>query len=198
MIRQREQIKVHYVTPYDTNKNFGRAINEACDICKPGEWVCVRDGDTMFLLPEWGALIDEAIYKHGNDFDLIGCMTNRLNDTHQLHDGQLSDEMDIRVHFDIAYSRMHVYGTQVIPTEGDIAGMFMLIPYRTIKSFYFEENRIDFDREYCESLRSKGMRLGLMTGLYIFHLYRIWSSFPGKEIKHLLNYENRNIGNHKK
>lgn len=198
MIKQRLPIKVHYVSPYDVTRNFGRAINEACEVCKPGEWVCVRDGDTMFLHPDWGVQIEEALFLHGDKFDLIGCMTNRLNDTHQLYKGEFSEETDITVHMNIARHLQIVNASNVEPTLGDIAGMFMLLPYRVISEWKFEECRIDFDRDFCQALRLNGMRLGLMTGLYIFHLYRMWAKFPTKEVKHLYSYESRYSRNNKK
>jgi hypothetical protein len=198
MIKQRKQIKIHYVSPYDIGRNFGKAINEACKVCKPDEWVCIRDGDTMFLHPDWGLQIEESLHLHGEQFDLIGCMTNRLNDTHQLHNGEFSEESDIREHMHIAnYLRVKNH-SNIEPTEGDIAAMFMLIPYRIISEWQFEENRIDFDRDFCQALRLHGMRLGIMTGLYIFHLYRMWAKHPAKETNHLYNYESRNSGNNQK
>lgn len=198
MIKQRIPIKVHYVSPYDVTRNFGRAINEACQVCQPDEWICIRDGDTLFLNPDWGVQIEEALFLHGTQFDLIGCMTNRLNDEHQLHNGIFSDESDIRVHMRIARELQLKNASNVEPTMGDIAAMFMLIPYRIISAWKFEENRIDFDRDFSQAMRLNGMRLGLMTGLYIFHLYRMWAKFPAKETKHLLSYESGYSRNNKK
>src|SRR5437899_11906939 len=89
---------IRYITPYSLTKNFGGAINEECDRAGKDDWICLRDGDTMFLRPNWGQKIADAIYLHGDHFQLMGCMMNRLNDTHQLYGGRFSDNPDIRDH----------------------------------------------------------------------------------------------------
>lgn len=66
-----------------------------------------------------------------------------------------------------------------------IAGLFMLFPKSVWKLCKFPENNIAFDDVFSKLVVSKGYKLGLIKGLYVYHQYRIWSDTPTKERKHL-------------
>jgi hypothetical protein len=181
----KEAPRIWYPSPYSITRNIGGAINAEAIGKELNDWLCIRDGDSMFLTPQWGKVIAEAVEKYGDKYQLIGCMTNRLNDRHQLHNGIFSDDPDIRNHMHIAKQREREYGSTVIDCPGDVAGVFMLFQVRTLLALPFIENDIYFDRKFCETLRYNGMKLGIMPGLYIFHLYRMWSADPVRDTKHL-------------
>lgn len=50
----------------------------------------------------------------------------------------------------------------------------------------FTENNIVFDTDFCRKAQEKKLKLGLMTGIYLLHLYRYGSPNPKNDIKHLL------------
>lgn len=51
----------------------------------------------------------------------------------------------------------------------------------------FVEGTVNFDTVFCGAVRAAGLRIGLMRGVYIFHVYRIMSKIPLQDVAHLIN-----------
>lgn len=181
-------IKVWYSNPYSTEKNIGKALNEFCANVPDGDWICLQDGDIIYLTPDWGVQIEEVIRKHGDKFGLIGCLTNRLGRDIQRYKGEFSNEHDIKVHYKIAGELVKSDWAVVedVTRRKYIAGMFMLFPKSLWNKIKFKENTPAFDDYFSKEVSRKGYKLGLMKGLYVYHLYRIWSDTPSKDRGHLL------------
>lgn len=177
---------VHYLTPYATDKNYGRELNERIAELPDG-WICLRDSDFCFLTPEYGRQI--AKVAETTDFALIGCMTNRLGRPIQRHTLEMCNEWDVRVHYKRAMERQRDNWGVVedITAKKWVAGMFMLFHKSTWEQVKFKENCLTWDDQFSEDVRGIGGKLGLMTGLYGFHLYRIWADFPLFANQHLVN-----------
>lgn len=181
-------MKIHYSNPYSTEKNIGKALNEFCAIVPDGDWICLQDGDMMYLTPDWGKQIEEVVKKHGRNYSLIGCMTNRLGRKIQRHNEVFSNDFDIRNHLKIAEELRDKNWSVVedITKKRKIAGMFMLFPKSLWNKIKFQENCINFDDRFCQDIIKVKGKLGLMKGLYVFHCYRIWSDTPHLYVRHLL------------
>lgn len=179
--------KINYITPYSTEKNFGKAINDQIN-CMPDDcWVALMDGDIMFLTPHWGRQIADVVKLHGNKYSLFGCLTNRLGRPIQRYKGEFSTDFNIKNHYDIAkdLETNHWAEVEDITSKRRIAGMFMLFPKSLWNEIKFKENSPNFDDIFSSEVISKNKKLGLMKGLYVFHSYRIWSDNP-KDRSHLL------------
>lgn len=182
---------IHYFTPYNTDGNIGKAMNEHCALVQdPEAWIAVMDGDILFPNPQWGKLVEQAIQNHGKDYSLIGCVTNRVGGEHQCVDGMFG-EMDILKHYE---KSMEISSSNVIPLgDKGVAGYFMLFQKKTWTKAggFTEDTRFShqFDTVFNKSVRRIGGKLGLMTGLYALHLYRIQSgnnrAEARKNISHL-------------
>lgn len=180
-------MRVHHIVPWKTG-DIGGGINEAIHAVDPrgSDWVCVRDGDTMFLTSDWGEQIEEIAADNGGRFQLIGCMTNRLRADYQCHGAALSNEPDIGQHVAIARERQRDHGSFVQPLDdGPIAGMFMLFPAWVWWRAPFAEKSIYFDQQFTGRVRSEGGAVGVALGLYIFHLYRWGQPDPANYKAHL-------------
>lgn len=177
-------ITIRYKTPFAIDLNIGRAYNEECARADKDDWICLRDGDTMFLLPDWGRQIADIMARNSH-YDLIGCMTNRLGALHQLHNRQCSGDGNIANHIAIARELHDKHYDQVKDYKQTVAGMFLLFPKRTWECHPFVENDIRFDIHFSRSIMKAGGRLGIATGFYLFHLYRFGAQNPKKEIDHL-------------
>src|SRR5690606_38469341 len=134
--------------------------------------------------PDSKKQIKDVIDKYGNDFDLFGCITNRLNKTHQLYNNFISEESDILEHKKIADKLHEEKYCQVIETHLPIAGCFMLFNKDTWERFKFKENNLLFDTLFCKELLKNDHRIGIIEGLYLFHFYRLDKEDP-KNIDHL-------------
>lgn len=176
---------IHYISPWRTG-DIGGALNDAVERLPADAWVCVRDGDTLFLAPDWGQQIEAIVAGAGDQFGLIGCMTNRLRAPYQLHGGKISDESSIEVHRRIAYEHWAAFGATVQPLQaGPVAGMLMLFPRALWVTTRFVERSRYFDQEFTDALRRRGVQVGIAQGLYLFHLYRWGQSSPAQCVKHL-------------
>lgn len=175
---------IHYFTPYDPQKRIGFAHNEAVkQINDPNAWICLRDADTMFLTPDFGNIIEKAIEAHGNDYQLFGCLTNRLGVSHQLYDGLIANS-DMTYHIDIAEQ---CKGNNSVKECYLVAGMFLLFQKKTwIKAGGFKPS-IHFDRDFSNDIIKSGGRLGIIQSVYLFHLYRWGCNVnPQYQYQHLL------------
>lgn len=177
-------MKVYYSTPYAPDGNIGRALNEFCaSVPGDSDWICLRDGDTMWLTPNWGRHIEEVLETHGDRYALFGAMTNRIRSVHQRVPGMF-DEMDLRHHAEIAGKLEKEQWGHVIPARS-VAGFFMCFRKDTWSKIKFRERDVAFDTLFSRGVMRSGGRIGLMQGLYILHAYRIWSESPLTDVKHL-------------
>lgn len=176
-------MNIWFSNPYSRTKNFGKAINDFCEIVPDDQdWIVIQDGDMMYLDPYYGTKIHAIIEANKDRFALFGCMTNRLGSPHQLHNGQISEDHNILNHIEIAkqYS-----GLKCLEVDG-IAGVFMAFQKSTWKKAgRFIMNDFSFDTMFCNKVKELGLKIGLMQGLYVYHQYRPWSKSPKNYTLHL-------------
>lgn len=182
-------MNINYITPYSVEKNIGKAYNQACERVPEGDWICIRDGDTMFLTPDWGEFIMNIAFRaKSQGYSLIGCMQNRLSTTSQQLVPGAYNQHDIRYHHSVAVNHAAKYGHEIQPFPHVIAGSFMLFPKSTWLMNPFIENTVHFDTGFSNETVRNGGRLGIAPGLYLYHMYRIWSdhAHPQFDYKHLI------------
>ena len=179
--------KIHYSNPYSTAKNIGKALNEFCALVPDDDWICLQDGDMMYLTPDWGVQIQEVVNRYGNEFSLIGCLTNRLARNIQVYDWKNYDNHNIEYHYKISerLSKEHFAEVEDITRKKYVAGLFMLFPKSLWNKVKFAENDAGFDDTFSKAVTDNGGKLGLMKGLYVYHSYRIWSKNPRRDRGHL-------------
>lgn len=174
------------ITPYCLDKNYGRSLNQRI-ASEPDGWICLRDSDCCFLTPDYGRQIAEVCGT--TDYDILGCITNRLGRPIQRHTPEMSQDWDMQNHYRIAKERERDNWGQVedITPKKFVAGMLMLFRKSTWEKVKFKENCITWDDQFSMDVTTQGGKLGLMTGLYMFHLYRIWADYPMFANQHLVN-----------
>lgn len=192
--RKEDPPRVWYFTPGRGDKNLGRAYNEHCQVVPDGDWICIRDGDTMFLNPFWSKQIEDIILKNGSKYNLISCMTNRLGLDWQLPYG-LDKDPDILNHAERAEDHYERYYDTVIPSKRETAGLFMLFPKTTWEEVRFldglNNDGVFIDYAFSKTVKNQLGGLGIAKGIYLFHLYRLNRSHA-RDIEHLNNVENNN------
>lgn len=181
-------MKIHYIQPFRTDKNIGKAINDSINDlrCNDEDWIVHVDQDVCFLRPDSKKQIEEILST--TDYRLLGVMTNRLGVPHQVYDDKEYENFYARHHYRIA-TILHEnnYGQVKEVKRGPIAAMVMCFKYSDWKSIGgFKENNIQFDIQFSDEIRLKGCKLGVMKGVYVFHLYRMWSNKDARfDTKHL-------------
>lgn len=179
-------VRIHYSNPWASDKNIGRVYNEFCTSVPNNDWICLQDGDIMYLTDFWGRQIEDII-KQNPQYDLIGCYTNRLASPHQCYNGEFSENTDLMHHIGIAEQLYNKYYSDVEQIHKGIAGMFMLFPRKTWLKHRFRENTNAFDSFFSKEVLKYGGKIGLAKGLYVFHKYRLGKPEPKTNIEHLLN-----------
>jgi hypothetical protein len=179
-------MRIFYSNPFSLDKDIGKAYNEyLCSLnANDDDWIVMQDGDILYLTPDWGKRINDALCLDGDKFGLVGCYTNRLRSKHQLHENAFSYDLNLRNHFEIANSYKED-GIQEIKQY--IAGFFMAFQYKTWKKIKFTENSLAFDSLFSMRVKELDLKIGLIRSLYVFHGYRLWADVdPWNEKKHLL------------
>lgn len=172
---------IHYITPFSASKNIGKEYNERISELPDDCYIVLRDGDTMFLTPDWGRQI-ESIITANPDYSIITCKTNRLGLPDLVAD--FMDHSEISKHIDCANEVWDLFKTIISPTP--IApGMLMIFHKSVWEQNKFKEKSIYFDREFSASVIAKGGKIGVALGLYIFHLYRWGAKIPQLYTEHL-------------
>jgi hypothetical protein len=181
-------MRIWYISPYSTEKNIGLALNEMIKQLNatPDDWIVHLDQDAMWLLPDSKAQVERILSV--TDFDILGCMTNRLRSPEQLVGGRFNEDDRIREHIRIAQECRDNAGDMVVPARGVMAA-FMLCFRVSVweKVGGFVQDSINFDTQFnreaqliCEA------KIGLMKGVYVFHGYRLWSKNPKQDCNHLI------------
>lgn len=170
-------------TAYRTDKNLGKAYN---DIMRTtgDETVCFIDGDTMFLTPDFGHIIED--YHKRFPEAVLTCRTNRIHPLSKQLDGQLDNECNMVSLINKASSRKHLKTvTEILPGQG-MSGFLMVVPKSVWLKVPFKENIgcLGVDSIFRIELHRAGIKILIMDAMLIFHLYRLGSNINDK--KHLL------------
>lgn len=180
--------RVWYFTPGRGDKNLGQSYNDHCEAVPEGDWICIRDGDTMFLNPYWPKQIEDIIKKHGKDYPLISCVTNRLGLEWQLPNG-FSEDPNVLNHAKIADELYENEYDTVEKSPRPTAGLFMLFPKRTWNRIKFAQGLTGkgkfIDWQFSEAVQRKFGKIGIAKGLYLFHFYR-FNRKSKRDIEHLI------------
>lgn len=180
-------MKFHYISPYSREKNIGGAINDAISCITAGseDWIVLTDHDILFLLPDTKAHIEQIL--EATTYGVLGCMTNRIGVQEQLFEGEFIESGDISLHMEIAKHSWKNHGDSIKPTTGFL-GAFMLCFRVSVWQQLdgFKEKAINFDKIFVDKARFMHFKIGIMEGIYCFHLYRWGSTNPRRDIAHLL------------
>lgn len=179
---------VHYIQPYDKNSppNIGGAINSAIRQLNadPNDFICLLDHDVIFLRHDSKRQLEEIL--ETTDYHILGVATNRLAISHQLVPGMF-DVTDIREHIKCANAMHEANFGKVVPLNDMLAAFCLCFRVSTWQKLGgFHENSLQFDSLFSCAARSMKMKLGIMTGVYVMHLYRMLSANPTQDITHLL------------
>lgn len=181
-------MKIHYISPYSVEKNFGLAINQAINDLRyqPDDWIIHLDHDVLFLLPDTKAQVERILQT--TPYDVLGCMTNRIRSKEQLVGGYFNPDDRIKEHIRIAELCQSAGRDRVVEAKGVMAAFMLCFRVSAWEKVGgFAEVAINFDTIFNQTCRAQGLRIGLMQGVYIFHTYRIMSKIPLQDVTHLIN-----------
>jgi GT2 family glycosyltransferase len=187
---------IYDIIPYSTEKNLGKAYNDAIAALPDDAHICLRDGDTCWLTPDYGVHLAEYVRLHPNA--VLTCWTNRINEkAEQQHKGTSIScpfgsnapiEMKVR---DVANIVDHLRAADTIKKDlykttalhGFVSGFCLVFPKSLWQQHKFAEkqvyedrgphNLLGVDNDWTNRVRAAGVPVLRMDGLYIWHTYRL-------------------------
>lgn len=174
--------KVWFFTPYAFDRNLGRAYNKYMRMIPDNDWACFMDGDMMFLMPDWGHQIQQAVIDN-SDAGIITCTTNRISNKKQ----KLEEiSTDILVHKRKAKERYNARNRKYRECKKNIGGFLMCVKKSVWERIPFPESGslLNVDTVFSRTILRNHKKIIIMEGMYVFHYYRL---LEGKHDKsHLL------------
>lgn len=170
-----------YVIPYRTDKNLGKAYNEIMRLVGEDDAVCFHDGDTCFLTPDFGTIIEH--YHNQYPEAVLTCRTNRIHRLSKQLDGVMDEKCDMRALMTKARNyRERKTTTEIINGEG-MSGVLMLVPKKLWREVPFIETGkpLGVDSRFRMDLHKAGKKILIMDSVLIYHGYRLLDGAEYKE-----------------
>ena len=168
-------MKVHFIIPWSTEKNIGKAYNDSMRLIDENDWVCFIDGDSINTTIFFGQRVEEVI-KSNPEYSLFTCYTNRVNQKYQIYDLSDWENNDIEHHRKIGEELWVKNGTNVIDItkKSPLSGVMILISKKIWFEIggFFESKMLGIDNTLHQKVRKSGHKIGLMEGIYLYHWYR--------------------------
>lgn len=175
---------IYYSTPYRNDKDIGKYYNNFMELLGDDDWACFIDGDAMFTTPYFGSIIEDYIDEYP-DMGMFTAKTNRVLNWPQLHNFKMSENFNMKYHFEIGEKRAKGNrGITILDRTTPVSGVVMLISKKAWSECRFREGKplgVDNEMHYC--LNDLGKKVAVMEDLYVLHWYR---GFDYKDKSHLL------------
>lgn len=160
--------------PYILNGNIGTEYNRIMKSCSE-EWIGFLDHDIFIANPHWYKMLSEAISVLGDQAGFIGCMTNSIGCP--LQKVRAEKNNDIRYHREFAEQIYKEHNNTVQDVTESQFNPSALMFVTSKKAWYdiggFRETGfIGVDTNYVKRLKTKGYKIYLLKGLYVYHWYR--------------------------
>ena len=188
---------IWFFTPYSFNQKLFEAYDAYMQlVSNPDDWVCFMDGDTAFLLPDFGHQVKTYVDKFP-DTGMFTCYASRCSYQFQIRRGTQTGNSDILYHRQQAETiYMELHG-QVKEINERIAGHLLVIQKKTwtlvraeVARKVQEQNKqiLGVDTKISNAILKAGLKIRLMRGIYIFHYFRLkegagFKTITGIEIK---------------
>ena len=171
---------LYFFTPYSFNKKLFEAFDSYMNlISDPNDWVCFMDGDTAFLLPDFGHQIEHYI-KAWPETGLFTCYASRCHYNCQLYKYADAENTNIIYHRLKAEEVFRQFNGQVKEINRRIAGHLMVIQKKTwlmirreVKETAADKNILGVDTKISNAILKTNLKIRLMKGIYIFHYLRL-------------------------
>lgn len=182
------------IIPYSTEKNLGKAYNDAIAALPDDAHICLRDGDTCWMTHDYGVHLAEYVRLYPDA--VLTCWTNRINEKaeQQYPNPLFRNEPDIRFHLQTAKAVAHDGLYKVTPLHGFVSGFCLVFSKKLWQQHKFAEkqvyedrgpyNLLGVDNDWTNRVRAAGFPVLRCDGIYMFHVYRMLQGCNDKS--HLL------------
>lgn len=165
-------MNIYAMTPFATDRNLGRAYNEAMALLPADAWACFLDHDAMLTTRQWYRQLEEAIACQP-DAGAFAAMTNRIAAPWQQVGDR--DNHDIAHHRRFGTERLKIRSLLDITETKGFGGVLMCVSkaaWREVGGFV--DGLLCVDHQMHFALRRAGRRNYLIEGLYLYHWRRAY------------------------
>ena len=159
---------------YGVNYTLGAAYNRIMETVPSDGWMAFLDHDAMFTTEGWRDQLRAAIAENDNP-GLFAAMTNRIGrktqiapgcpQGHQLEDHRVFGEKLLKEHGGC--------GRDITNQRSPLSGVVMCISRRGWEKMEgFHDGFFGVDNWAHRDMKKTGLRVYLLPGLYVYHVYR--------------------------
>jgi len=171
---------LRFAIPYSLNKKLFDAWDYEMQITPdPQDWVCMLDGDTAFLTPDFGHQIQRYIDLYP-DTGLFTCYASRCHYKVQIKKGTQINNTDILYHKTMAEKARSELDGRIKEINRNVAGHLIVIRKKTwlkireeVKNNTTSKKILGIDTKISSAVLKAGLKIRLMRGMYIFHYLRM-------------------------
>lgn len=181
---------IWYFTPYSFEKKLFEAWDDYMNLVQnQDDWVCMMDGDVLFLLSDFGHQMQTYIDLYP-DTGLFTCYASRTSQKHLKWKSATMENTSIVYHRNKAEQLHKAYHGEVIDLGDQQAlGYLMLIKKSTwsairelVAEWTVEKDILGVDRRISKAVQNAGLKTYLMKGMYVLHYYRMKNGSKDKLI----------------
>lgn len=181
---------IYFFTPYSFTKKLYDAWDDYMNMVgNPDDWVCMMDGDTLFLISDFGNQMQDYIDKYP-DAGLFTCYASRTSRPFLRWPGADMTNPSLIYHRTKAEMiKIAHHGKVVDLKNNDALGYLMLIKKSTwllvreqVRQWTADKNILGVDTRISRAIRQTGMKIYLMNGMYLLHYYRMKDGEKDKSI----------------
>ena len=174
---------IHYFTPYSLDAHLFDAYEKYADLVKdPEAWLCFLDGDSCFLTPKWGHVLEGYIKTHP-DMGMFTSYVSRAAYTSAIPRQGDRENPDIGFHRKVAMLLLKKHGEKfsIKPYNRNVSGHLMLIKVKTWLEIREDvaqrvsrtkKRILGVDTQISKAILAKGLKIGLMRAVYCLHYFR--------------------------
>lgn len=154
------------------------------------DWAVLCDRDILWFQPNFIEWIKDYIEAHP-ETGMFTAYASRCSYEWQIRRGT-KDTPDMRYHMQQA-SEVQKLHPKVKPIDGNVSGHVMVIkkavwnqmwPHLEVTPTIKNHDVLGVDTLMSKWMHANGYPIYLMRGIYVYHLFRLWSDNPNKAIEH--------------
>lgn len=181
---------IWYFTPYSFEKKLFKAWDDYMNLVQnPDDWVCMMDGDVLFLLSDFGHQMQTYIDLYP-DTGLFTCYASRTTRKWLKWKGADMENPSMVYHRNKAEQLHKAYHGQVIDLgESKALGYLMLMKKSTwliirdqVAEWTSEKDILGVDTRISKAVQKTGLKTYLMKGMYVLHYYRMKNGAKDKTV----------------
>jgi hypothetical protein len=171
---------IWFFTPYSFEKRlFDGWDNYMNLVTDPEDWVCMKDGDIMFLLSDFGHQMQQYIDAFP-DTGMFTCYASRAHWNVFMRKGVNANDPSILYHHTQAENIKKQFHLQVKNIEGGALGHLLLMKKATwlkirdrVAKLCSDQKILGVDVRISKAVYEADMKILLMRGIYVLHFFRM-------------------------